>query len=465
MYKHLNDKLGFQSDIVINILQKLKIFTSYILVIVCLCANIYISIYNKTEIQVYTQTKTRETISAEYKKKADEIEQSKNLVEKDLNNAAAKFTHLGTKRKTLKEELEARKKDIQELEEKIKITDLITQRIKEQQDVLNKEIEKLAVEQGLLLRQVQVENRVPLIALALEGNVIKGFEKYLRYNLLMEQVAKVSEKIKLTRVEFDKSLASQQEVRQQQESIKTLLSGQVSYNAELAKQTEEEYSKTQKEIEELNKKSQEYIASLKQNGVDLAADIASLEAAEKAKLRTQGPAYIPPASSGCRNETDGLKVERDELAPVTSGVIMQLMTCPSGGYMYHDGIDISSSYGTPIYSAGNGTVIKRCVYFSSNGCVGQLGYHLAIQTELKSGQTFIAVYGHMSSLEVAEGQRVTRGQRIGRMGSTGNSTGSHLHFTMTATGSEAIMCYSYSPPAPNTKCYNPLRYVPNANRG
>jgi septal ring factor EnvC (AmiA/AmiB activator) len=102
----------------------------------------------------------------------NEIEKNKNQIEKELNSANAKFTSINNRQKTLREELNARKKDIQELEEKIKVTDLLISKIKEQENALKQQVEKLFIEQGLILRQVQVEDRVPFFDLKSIYNII-----------------------------------------------------------------------------------------------------------------------------------------------------------------------------------------------------------------------------------------------------------------------------------------------------
>ncbi|MDQ3147745.1 MAG: M23 family metallopeptidase [Actinomycetota bacterium] len=82
----------------------------------------------------------------------------------------------------------------------------------------------------------------------------------------------------------------------------------------------------------------------------------------------------------------------------------------------HAGIDIAAPTGTPIYAAAAGTVI-----FS--GVQGGYGNVVIID---HGG--FTAVYAHQSSRIASTGQSVARGQAIGRVGSTGHSTGPHLHF-------------------------------------
>lgn len=84
---------------------------------------------------------------------------------------------------------------------------------------------------------------------------------------------------------------------------------------------------------------------------------------------------------------------------------------------YHNGIDIAAPIGTPIYAADSG-VVTKAVYTNR-------GYGVYCVIEHGGYQT---LYGHCSQLFVSAGQQVQKGQHIAAMGSTGNSTGSHLHF-------------------------------------
>jgi len=83
---------------------------------------------------------------------------------------------------------------------------------------------------------------------------------------------------------------------------------------------------------------------------------------------------------------------------------------------YHTGIDIAADEGTDIISATSGKVILA----SSKGAYGN---HLKIQVE-----DVIIIYAHCLKLEVEEGEEIKQGQLIAKVGSTGNSTGPHLHF-------------------------------------
>ncbi|HWI02850.1 MAG TPA: M23 family metallopeptidase [Acidimicrobiales bacterium] len=89
----------------------------------------------------------------------------------------------------------------------------------------------------------------------------------------------------------------------------------------------------------------------------------------------------------------------------------------------HAGIDIANGTGTPIRAAKAGTVILA-------GWNGGYGNCIVID----HGGGFSTLYGHMTRLRASEGQRVSQGDLIGDMGSTGNSTGSHLHFETRLNG-------------------------------
>ncbi|MEP7130246.1 MAG: M23 family metallopeptidase [Sphingomicrobium sp.] len=88
------------------------------------------------------------------------------------------------------------------------------------------------------------------------------------------------------------------------------------------------------------------------------------------------------------------------------------------GAAMHPGIDLAGSYGTPIYATADGTVLRAGW---NSGGYGNL-------VEIDHGRGISTRYGHMSAILVAAGQHVTRGEQIGRMGSTGRSTGNHLHY-------------------------------------
>lgn len=90
----------------------------------------------------------------------------------------------------------------------------------------------------------------------------------------------------------------------------------------------------------------------------------------------------------------------------------------------HPGIDLSGPVGTPIYATADGVVVRAGW---NSGGYGNL-------VEIDHGRGIATRYGHMSAVLVQAGQHITRGQQLGRMGSTGRSTGSHLHYEVRIDG-------------------------------
>jgi murein DD-endopeptidase MepM/ murein hydrolase activator NlpD len=109
--------------------------------------------------------------------------------------------------------------------------------------------------------------------------------------------------------------------------------------------------------------------------------------------------------------------------PITSGYGYR--TDPvTGGTGFHSGLDFGAPCGTPIKAAGTGNVISAG--FNSGG-YGNM-------TLINHGGGLSTLYGHQSSISVSAGQSVTQGQVIGYVGSTGKSTGCHLHFEVRVNG-------------------------------
>jgi len=95
-----------------------------------------------------------------------------------------------------------------------------------------------------------------------------------------------------------------------------------------------------------------------------------------------------------------------------------------GGAARHQGIDLAAPVGTPIYATAEGTVNEAGYNSGGYGNLIKLDHGRGIETR----------YGHLSQILVSPGQRIARGQMIGRMGSTGRSTGSHLHYEVRIDG-------------------------------
>jgi len=142
---------------------------------------------------------------------------------------------------------------------------------------------------------------------------------------------------------------------------------------------------------------------------------------------TGSRAAAVPAPGGARIGPSGFR------APVTGAVVTQAFgctayvfeapqpACPSGHW--HSGIDLAAPSGRPVRATLPGRVM---VVHSAGG----YGLHVVID----HGAGLSSLYGHLSAVTVADGAAVAAGVVIGAVGSTGNSTGPHLHFEIRRDG-------------------------------
>jgi len=89
----------------------------------------------------------------------------------------------------------------------------------------------------------------------------------------------------------------------------------------------------------------------------------------------------------------------------------------------HEGSDMAGSLGTPIYATADGVVV-HAGWEDGYGKLVRIRHDFGLETR----------YGHLSQVRVEVGQKVSRGEQIGDMGSTGRSTGTHLHYEVRVNG-------------------------------
>ncbi|MTV25468.1 M23 family metallopeptidase [Nitriliruptoraceae bacterium ZYF776] len=188
--------------------------------------------------------------------------------------------------------------------------------------------------------------------------------------------------------------------------------------------------------------ARERVAQLESEQDDLEAEQAEIEelirqrqAEERARAREQREAAeraareqaaAPPSSNGGGGGGGGTPSTG---APSASGYAWPLCAPVTSEYgprwgRMHQGIDQGAPTGTPIGASKAGTVI----FAGTQGGYGQL-------VLVDHGDGVVTAYAHMSRIAVSNGQSVSQGQRLGDVGSTGNSTGPHLHFETRVNGS------------------------------
>ncbi len=190
--------------------------------------------------------------------------------------------------------------------------------------------------------------------------------------------------------------------------------------------------KQQRNIQVAIDRNQKYIEKLQ-------TDRATWERAER-ELAKQSEQLTKLINKSTRDDNDVVLVTGGFLRPISGNITSNYgwRTHPIfKRRIFHSGIDIGAPMGTPIRAANDGRVIFA-------GWYGGYGKVVILDHGKVGGHPTTTLYAHMSAINTGTGQSVTRGQNIGRVGSTGYSTGPHLHFEVRVNG----------------KTLNPLNYVP-----
>ena len=245
------------------------------------------------------------------------------------------------------------------------------------------------------------------------------------------------EAVTLSRLEASKVLLIVQE--QEVEAAKDDVAGKRRAAAEnLVKKQDLERRAADQELQVQN------LVTLREEAEDEAekarqADLATLKSLEKEQdriteiLRKRAAAARrrAAAAAAAANQAAGPTASNGFLGRPVPGAV----TSPYGfrqhpiyGYRaMHDGLDMSAGCGTPIYAPADGRVIER--YYQS-----AWGNRLIVDHGLQRNVGLATIYNHATSYVVSVGDRVRRGQVIGYAGTTGWSTGCHLHFTVMENG-------------------------------
>lgn len=326
-------------------------------------------------------------INSQISDKKSELSQGRQK-EKELKS---EISQLNEKIDSLQGEIDSLQSEINNTQFKItaaqnKLSRLQT-RIEKQNDDLNQRLRNMYMNDNTSFVEVLLNSGSVselLVNLELIKRIHKGDKEVLEQ--LQVQHAQV-EKQKKELDELNSSLKSQQsEVKSKQESL----------NAD-------------KSV--LNQKRQ----SVASENAELSEEIADLQAAADA-ITAQIKSY---------DSSDSGEYSGSMIWPVSGSISCEYgyRYCPYHGYELHTGIDIAVGTGTSVKAAASG-VVRQAYYNSSYGNM----------VLIDNGGGIYTLYAHNSSLLVSAGQSVSQGQVIARSGSTGNSTGPHVHFEVRVNG-------------------------------
>lgn len=352
---------------------------------------------------------------------------------------------------------------VQVLDEKIAVTrekiSSLNDDIKEKQDAYDKGLSEVEDQFDALANRLRI---LYMSGNATDLEIIFGAKDFSDLIDKMELVKSLAnsdkELISEIRTKLDelstkkKSLeADKKDLETQQASLKSdqdEFNKLISDNDEILKNLYASNSEAQNSLEsaalqsdEIEAKISEYYAAQK------AAAEQAAQASQSSSSSISSSSSSSSSSSGSSSSGSSSSGSSSVIVPSGSG-----FAWPTPGFTYlssewyedrevynHGGIDIAGAgiMGTPVVAAADGTVIasnSSCTHnwgkSYSCGCGGGYGNYVMISHA--GGK--MTVYGHLTSLTVSTGQTVSRGQVIGYVGSTGNSTGPHLHYECRLNG-------------------------------
>lgn len=294
-----------------------------------------------------------------------------------------------------------------------------------------------ALEADIARRQAHIDEREKLLARRVRAMDMAGPINYMElivtassFTDLIDRVVLTQEIIKSDHALIEELRAERQAVQAERDKV-ALQRDQL--NALLAQQQaqEDQLASTQAE-------QQQALDYEKQHEAELLAYQAQLQAAQaaiNAKVQQDQQAYAAAAAAaGGGSGRFSWPVRGDFAIAQGFGCTDYAAepwdsSCPPQAHYFHAGIDIDQPWGSNIYAADTGIA-----------SLGYDQYGYGNYVVITHGNGWSTLYGHLSSYDVSDGQTVGRGQLIAQEGSTGNSSGPHLHFGVMLNGSWVNPC-------------------------
>ncbi|NLM84524.1 MAG: peptidoglycan DD-metalloendopeptidase family protein [Clostridiales bacterium] len=345
------------------------------------------------------------------KKKKEQIERKKTEIRAQINSYEYEQKSLLARKQVLDTQMDLTEEEIANITEQIQLyTELIAQKEIEVQEAQKREDEQLRLFKERL-RIMEEGGSISYLAVLFEAS---SFADLLARLDFIEQISKYDEYLyeqlkaaKHATIEAKESLeeakAGQEEQKVLLEAKRAELERQVAEAGELIKAVEQNIAEAKALYEQESKAAQ-----------DIQEDINKKVAELKRQQEQSGKAVVG---------TGKLIWPTPSCYIVTSQFGRRFHPIYKE-YRMHYGVDIGAKYGASVLAADDGTVITSS-YDSS------YGHYIVIS----HGNGMTTLYAHLSSRLVKAGDTVTQGKTIGKVGSTGSSTGPHLHFEVSVNGS------------------------------
>ena len=343
--------------------------------------------------------------------KYDELEKQQKAIQSQIDKAKTeKDKHL-TQKKQLDNQIYGVRQQITVLSDKIT---LLEQGISKKEEELQDQQTQIADNFDLLKKRLRVMYKTGNASVL---GLVLGAEDFTQFLSHAQVTARVAQHDRKLIEDMRKKLAEIKAVKEAIESDKVELEASKGQQAQKQNQLAQQLLQTQDQIQDIEALEKDYKANqaqLTQQMKEVQAEVDAIYAKIDSTGTYDGGIMLWPVA--------GYKT-------VTSDYGWRF-----GGTDFHTGIDIARTnsagqgiYGKPILAAADGKVV-----FTQTTYVAGRGY--GIYLIIDHGGGISTLYGHTSSLKVKVGETVTRGQTVAYVGSTGWSTGPHLHFEVRVNG-------------------------------
>ena len=352
-----------------------------------------------------------------------ELNASRNETDKKIEEAKEELEHIDAEKSDTLQQVESLITQISSAQSEIdeldtKISDMNTQ-IEEAQSKLNEKQEEYDGKEALLEKRLvaayEAGETSYLDVLLSSSSLTDLISNYYMISEITQSDMELMEKIQKEQEEIETAKQTLETSKQELDSVRA---------QKQQKATELQNAKSQKDtyVAQLNEQEKNTQAELEQFEQDKRAIQAELERIARQEAANSG-------SSNVSNITNN---------PSSSGYIRPIVgysiTCGWMGYSGHTGVDFSGSgiSGKPILAAKAGTVVTSTALKYANGNYRSYGEYIVINHH--DGTMTLYAHGAPGSRLVSAGQTVSQGQQIMSVGTTGNSTGYHLHFEVRVNG-------------------------------
>lgn len=386
---------------------KIRRMVAFLLVLAALCAMLpTVSAENSSDIQDEIDR---------LKEEADRIEQQQKEIENQIDENDAQTLSFAEEKMRIDNDLELARQEVENLEAQIHQYNLLVAEKQAELDELTEKQNTLMQKFRLRMRSLQERGNISYWQVLFHS---ASFEDMLMRKTMVEEIAASDQRmLGQIRENAEQVLLAKESLTEQ----KAMLEEKKVEQAAAQEALEQKRAESDQAISELIASRQDLVEEQERIQDDMDAlekEIAARE--EELNRQQQQNNYVPVVT------------EAGFLFPVSLNGY-QCMTSPygyrvhpiSGVTRLHNGVDLAAVTGTPIFASKSGVVTTACIGWG-NG----YGNHVVIN----HGDGFSTLYAHQSALNVYEGQIVSQGDVIGYVGSTGNSTGPHLHFTVFKNG-------------------------------